>query len=1021
MTSDQYQTFSPSDLFLASDLSEDRASQYLAARGFREPVAADRNLQLMADDLVTRQALGSIAAPLFDCLTQTPDPDAALIGFSRYLATRVPKGSFLRYLRDDPSTLQVLTHLLGTSPFLTEILIRNPEYLHWLQHQLERSPPDMVDYAAELDDLLATAGGAKQQLDALKRLQRREMLRIAARDILGKDSLQSATAQLSDLAALVTDGALRIVSEQSLDAAGLEKLPGAFAVIGMGKLGGQELNYSSDIDLVYVYDPDAPEEPKSHSFFQKLGRILTAALTEYSEENYLYRVDLRLRPMGRRGSIAYSLSQCQQYYETWGETFERFALIKARPIAGDTTLGHRFVDMVQPFVYRRYLDHAALEEMARHKSRMDRANVRLGETERNVKLGRGGIRELELFTQVIQLLYGGDRPELQERNTLTSLDKLRAAGLISKAISENLTRAYIFLRTVEHRLQIVQQSQTHSLAEDVTEREIFARRMGFETFDTLEAELSTQRDHVHEVYRTLFEHSKGQANFHSRQFLRILSGELSDQEALEYLTAYRLQDPTQALNIVRALDQAPSIGHAKSATRNVLANLLAALMERVERYAQPEQVLNRFERVAAHTGAASSFFRSLLENERLRDTLVTVLDAGDLPAQRLARHSELLDFLVDPSMDLATMRGAVQASLDEMERLEALERMNHVRRVKSIEEAKALFEWLAGGTLETFQQKLSVLADRYVERAARWHLPQQSADGEDRPPDPQQWAVLALGKLGSRELTIHSDLDLVFLYEGDPQDAETFARYQSFVRAVQEFLEEPTREGVAYRIDTRLRPEGRKGALAMPRRAFERYLQTRAEIWERLAWTRYRFLAGLPEMAAKIDATVTGFVYASWDRRIPPYMETIRLRMERELAQEASQTRFDFKVGKGGLADIDFLLQLIQVHEGHERPEFRVVGTQRLLAQLPATPFLDEQETEQLRRAYRFLRTLEALARVESDSSISWISTDSDRVEPIGRRLGLSRPAGEALLSRYREVTDEVRATYMKVMQRLPR
>ena len=401
-----------------------------------------------------------------------------------------------------------------------------------------------------------------------------------------------------------------------------------------------------------------PAMPSSRNWRRKL----TSALTEYSGESYLYRVDLRSPTQwGRRGSIVYSLAQhARQYYETWGETLERFAR-SSRPgrLRATQALGQPVRrDGPKPFVYRRYLDHAALEEMFRHKSRMDRDNLRRGESERNVKVGRGGIRELELFIQVLQLLYGADRPELQEANTLAALDRLWEAGLVSDSVGDDLARAYAFLRTVEHQLQIVQESQTHSLSDSTTEREIFARRMRFESFDVLEAELNTQRDRVHEVYRSLFERSKGQADFHSRQFFRILSGELSDQDALEHLQAYQLRDHAEALSVLRALDQAPSLAHSKSTTRNVLANLLGTLMPELERYAQPEKVLNRIERVATHTGAASSLFRSLLENEQLRETLVTVLDAGDLPAERLARHPELLDFLSVPSADLTAMPGA---------------------------------------------------------------------------------------------------------------------------------------------------------------------------------------------------------------------------------------------------------------------------------------------------------------------------------------------------------------------------
>ncbi len=1017
MASPEDRPTTPEDLLLAAELSDERAQRLLASYGFRDPAGADQHLQLMAADLPTRLALGRMADLLLDAFRAAPDPDGALVGFSRYLATRTPPRSFLGYLREDPKALQVLTHVLGASPFLGEILIRNPEYFHWLLQQLDRPSPDLVDYREELAALLEHAAHPDRQLDALKRFRRREILRIATRDLVGKETVASATEQLSNLVDIIADAALGIVSRRVCEAAGLERVPGSFVVIGVGKLGGSELNYSSDIDLVYVYEPSDPRrEDEAHAIFQKLARKLTDALSGHTAESYLYRVDLRLRPMGRRGNPAYSLAQCTQYYESLGETFERFALIKARPIAGDLDLGRRFVEMVRPVVYRKYLDHAAIEELARYKARVDRETPRAGAV-RNVKTGPGGIREIELFVQVFQLIYGATYPTLQQPNTLRALRALEEGGFIDTSVRQTLTVAYEFLRSVEHRLQIVLERQTHSLSTRDAELEITARRMGFERAERLLAELQAHRDRVHAIYANLLDHKTDAAEYHARQFFRLLSGELSDADATEYLGRYRLRDAAEALRLIRALDQVPTLAHSRSSLRNLLANLLAVLMVDLERTVEPTRVLNRFERVVTGTGAAAALFRSLLENDDLRAALITVLDGGDFFAERLARHPEMLDFLVGPTVDRAALSTVLRAAFEPLGAATAGsdKRAAELRRLKTVEELKVLIEWLQQGDLDQLQDKLSLIADCVVQHVTAWET-EHPAPSTLHPPE--GWAVVALGKLGGRELSVHSDLDLVFLYRGDPQDAKTFARYQGFVHRVHDLLERPTAEGIVYRLDTRLRPEGRKGALACPLVAFERYLQSRAEIWERLAWTRCRFLAGDAQLAAEAARAVGDFVYGPWNPAIPAYVGHIRARMERELAREDAG-RLDFKVGMGGLADIDFMLQLVQIREGHDRDELRLSGTRQLLATEFSSAFLTRTEQTWLASAHEFLRTLELVVRLAADAPVGWFSTDPAQLELMGRRLGLPPPAGDHLLKRYREVTTEVRGIYSRVLQRL--
>ena len=290
-----------------------------------------------------------------------------IVGFCRYVATRTPKGLFIGNLYADPRGLEILTQILGTSPFMSEILIRNPEYLHWLRRKLDGPPPDRADYDAEIARLLDDAQSVENQINALKRFQRREMLRVTASDLFGmlnRKTLTTTTAQLSNLADALVDVVLRVATAEQTAEGGA--LPVRFAVIGLGKLGGAELNYSSDIDLIYVYEVAEDAAATAHWRYQKLGRRLTGLLTEHTAEGYLYRVDMRLRPMGQGGNLVYSLQQLAHYYESLGETFERFALLKARPIAGDRSLGERFMKLVEPFVYRKYLDHAVVGHRGAH-------------------------------------------------------------------------------------------------------------------------------------------------------------------------------------------------------------------------------------------------------------------------------------------------------------------------------------------------------------------------------------------------------------------------------------------------------------------------------------------------------------------------------------------------------------------------------------------------------------------------------------------------------------------------------
>ena len=435
-----------------------------------------------------------------------------------------------------------------------------------------------------------------------------------------------------------------------------------FAILAMGKLGGRELNYSSDIDLIYIYDGEqgrtetsAPSQTaiSNREFFAKLGQSLTHELSTLTEEGYFYRVDLRLRPEGSAGPVASALSACKNYYSSWGETFERLALIKTRPAGGSMDLGQEFCETFKPFVYRKFLDFAALEEIQEIKSRIEaKLSARKGQGH-HVKLGPGGIREVEFFVQALQLIYGGREPKLQERSTIAALGKLLECGYLSPEEHRALREAYLFLRDLEHKLQMVYHFQTHELPTEPAELYKCARRMGFKaktepaTVDQFLAAFHAHRATVEQSFQNLIALKRtGSAGEQMREAALILSRSLTEAEALEILSKPGFEDPRTALHQVMLLRDAPSFAHSPSKMRNLLANLLPPLLGALQLSPDPDTGLSYFERFANTLGARDALYTLLNESPAALQRLVRVLSCSQFLADFLCRKPEFLDFLL---------------------------------------------------------------------------------------------------------------------------------------------------------------------------------------------------------------------------------------------------------------------------------------------------------------------------------------------------------------------------------------
>ncbi len=475
------------DLLLAPRLDPQQVAAILGPYRLKEPDKADANLQAMAEDAPARRLLADILEELLDNVSQSADPDQALNCFERFARAAVNKTHLFSYLKNSPRTLEILARTFGGSPYMAEILIRDPHYIYWVTDpQILSSVRKKREIERELARAMRTLTDEQKRLDYLRVLKRREMLQIGVRDLMRLCTVEETLTALSTLAEALISGAYWICASALRNEFGIPRRAfGGFTILGMGKLGGGELNFSSDVDLIYLYASDLEEVREGSAtisaseYFRRLCQKITVALSEFTGEGYVYRVDLRLRPEGKAGNIAYSLDGYERYYQSRGETWERLALLKAWPVAGDRALGQRFLEMTYPFVFERPFDLKALEEVRGIKRKIDHRMTIRQQRSRNVKLGAGGIREIELIVQALQVCHSGQTPQIRERNTLKALDALYDQSFISAEECETLTQAYIFLRDVENKLQMVNDAQTHSLPADENELTACARRLGY--------------------------------------------------------------------------------------------------------------------------------------------------------------------------------------------------------------------------------------------------------------------------------------------------------------------------------------------------------------------------------------------------------------------------------------------------------------------------------------------------------------------------------------------------------------
>jgi len=490
------------DLLLAPRLDRAQVADLLRPYGIKDPGKADANLQGTATDPTDRELLADLVENLLVCVSQSADPDQSLNYFERFARAALSRAQLFTYLQDSPRTLEILMRTLGASSYMAEILIRDPQHFYWLTDpQILSGPRKKRDIQREVAQTLSVLEGERTQLDYLRVVKRREMLHIGVRDLLRICSVEETLAALSTLAEVLISMAYWSCASALRRELNIPRnVFTGFTVLAMGKLGGSELNFSSDVDLIYLYSSDretagaltAPE------YFHRLCQRVTAGLDEFTSEGYMYRVDLRLRPEGEAGYLAYPFDGYERYYRSRVATWERLALVKAWPVAGNRELGRRFLEMAKGFIYDQPFDAKALGDVRSMKSKIDRQMQLRDQRSRNVKLGTGGIREIELIAQSLQVGNGARMPQIRDRNTLQALNALCDQSLISRDTCDTLSRSYIFLRDVENKLQMANDAQTHSLPQDENELTVVSRTLGYATSENF---LHDYKQHTREVNR----------------------------------------------------------------------------------------------------------------------------------------------------------------------------------------------------------------------------------------------------------------------------------------------------------------------------------------------------------------------------------------------------------------------------------------------------------------------------------------------------------------------------------------
>ncbi len=1025
--------FATAERFASLLGNPEMARLWLSGLGVRDAERAFRDLRDLASSGLPLRLVGALAAQLDSALPRCPDPGMALTNLERFVAASPDREATLDTLAHNARATEIAVQLFSTSQFFSELMIRDPALLDWLRAGAERRDRDSLieDLWAELE----AAGTDEARRLSLRRFRLRALLRIGYNDIVRDLPLDLITLDLSHLADACVEAAVRL-ARRSVEArhgvpSGSEGRPARFVVLALGKLGGEELNYSSDIDLIFLYDVEGQTQGlrtvSNAEFFARVGGEVVRFLSDHTSLGLAYRVDMRLRPEGDQGPLARSLPTTLGYYGTSGRTWERQALIKCRAIAGDLDLGDDFLRAITPFVYRRYLGAAEIGEIKAMKRRIEQRTVSAGTAEVEVKTGHGGIRDVEFVVQFLQLLHGGEYPEVRHANTLVALSKLEAVGCLTAEERGIMVDTYRFLRRVEHRLQTMFDRQTHEMPRDREEQRTLAIRLGYPPASPWEdrtgpaqrfqadyrAKTELNRAILNHLMHDAFPEADGAVD----PVVDLVLDPSPGPDLIEAaLREYPFRDKPTAYHNLMALAREESPFLSRARCRHFLAGIAPRLLRAVGRAPDPDMALTNLEKVSASLGAKAMLWELFNVNPPTLRLYVELCSTSQFLSEILINNPGMIDDLMDSLVvDRSQAAGAIRAEIDEL-----------CRGAEDIALILLSFrnkEWVRIGTRDILRREpirdvtreladvaeaivVRVALDQWERRVRKFGLPRRRSDGGR-----SRFAILALGKLGGRELNYHSDLDLVFLYEEDGATEGGFGResipndtfFADLSRRILKALGGPSQAGRLYGVDARLRPHGSSGPIALPVDAFVDYFRGPAQTWERLALSRARVIHARGAFRRRVEAAV------GEARAVPVDPRTLArevVAMRRRL--EESRGPHDLKRGSGGLADIEFLVQYLQLLHSDE-PGVARTNLWEALDALLLAGHLDPDAHRDLAEAYDFIRTVEGRLRIVHNRAVVDWPDSTEELARLARRLNYDPPDPPAAAAAFRD--DARRAT----------
>jgi len=886
-------------------------------------------------------------------------------------------------LRRDREARALISCLGASEVIATELSAAGPGWRPVFEDALSQTADTLV---SDMRCDLAGAKDRQQALAALSAFKRRMFLRIAIADLTGAFDVNATMTMMSRLADECIRAAFGAARRLSGAQAGeIDR----FCVLAMGKLGAGELNLSSDIDLVYIND--GPGSGDGAVAAARCAELLTELLSAGC-----FRVDMRLRPGGRSSPLVVTLDGALSFYQSLGQMWERAALLRARPVAGALEVGERMLAELEPFIYRRYLDFETLGQLRAMKHQIE-AELRLPEmVRRNIKLGYGGIRELEFIVQSLTLIYGGRDPRIRTRKTIDALERFASYGYLPRSRAEGLEDAYLFLRNVEHKLQVAAGLQTHVLPGDAEGMRALAIRLGMggsqRSLARLRNGLSRRRELVAKQFR---ETLAGGAIAHERRVSP--EAEVAWRLALEpaaaapALKSLGFAAPEESVAHLELLARGPSHTPMSLRRSELLVRLGPVLLDEIAGLPDPDLALRNLAAFISAVGARTSFLALLEQHPATRRVLLRLFASSSYLSGLFIRHPEMLDTLV--RSDLAQLRRNPEALAAELAELVAAcpdfeSRLDAIRTFRHQEFLRIAIADLAGNLKHhEVEAELTALAETVLREALK--LARAEVGARFPIPGSLALACIAMGRLGAAEMAYNSDLDLIFVYEGGedatPGGHELSARIAQKLIAV---LETRTREGYAYKLDLRLRPSGNQGVLVTSLEGFREYHRQSSAVWERQALVRARVVAGDENLGAKVEAARQEFVFGRG--LSPDEVQEIRLmreRMEREIGAE-DKTRLNLKQGRGGLVDVEFVAQMMALAHGWEHPELRRRSTFELIRALGSLGLLSKSDAKSLEDGYEFLSVLENRLRIESDQAAWALPTDPAALMPIARRMG---------------------------------